>query len=128
MSAESVATVRAGMEHFFRTGEPAWHTMAADVEVRDHDIMDGSEYHGREGIGRWLSNWSEAWSDFRMEPEDYIDGGDCVIAVVHMRATGAGSGSEVDRQDAILCRLRDGKVASMDYYNNVPQAVAAAGL
>src|SRR5437588_1205236 len=104
MSAESVAVVRAAVEHFARTGEPAWHVTAEDAQVRDHDIMDGGEYRGREGILQWLSNWSEAWSDFSMEPEDYIDGGECVIAVVRMRARGASSGVEVDRQDAILCR------------------------
>ena len=46
-----------------------------------------------------------------MEPEEYIDAGDCVVVILRMSATGAKSGVEVNRQDGLVYRLRDGKVA-----------------
>jgi len=128
VSQQNVDLVRQSFERFVETGEPVWELMHEDVEIRDHDIMDGSEYRGHAGFGQWLADWGAAWSSFEMEPQEYIDGGDCVIVVVHMRATGARSGIEVDRQDAAVNWLRDGKVARIDYFNNRDQALAAAGI
>jgi hypothetical protein len=34
----------------------------------------------------------------------------------------------VDRQDAIVYQLRDGKIGRLDYYNNRDQALKAVGL
>src|ERR1017187_5551294 len=31
-----------------------------EVEVRDHDIMDASDYRGHAGFGRWLEDWDAA--------------------------------------------------------------------
>jgi ketosteroid isomerase-like protein len=128
MSYREVEMVRAGLEHFASAGEPVWEHTHEDVEVHDHDIMDGEDYFGHEGVRRWLADWAAAWSDFSMEPEEYIDGDGCVIAVVRMRATGARSGIEVDRRDAILFRFRDDKYARIDYFNSREQAIEEAGL
>jgi len=44
-----------------------------------------------------------------------------------MRTTGRGSGIEVTRQDALVYRLRDGKIVRGDYYNDRDQALQAVG-
>jgi ketosteroid isomerase-like protein len=110
------------------TGEPDWSTMHEQVEAYDHDIMDAGEYRGHEGFRRWLEDWSSAWSEFSMEPEEFIDAGDRVVVVIRMRATGRGSGVQVERQDAIVFEVRDGMTARVDYYNNREQALKAVGL
>src|SRR5262249_9806896 len=98
-----------------------------DVEVRDHDIMDAGEYRGRDGVERWLADWETAWSDYAMDAEEFIDAGDgLVIVFVRMRATGRGSAVSVERDDAIVYRIRDGLIAEIDYFNNRGQALAAA--
>src|SRR5689334_21816491 len=59
-----------------------------------------------------------AWSEWSSEPEQFIDAGDSVVVVVRMKAKGAGSGLELDRQDAQVYRFRDNKILRLDYYNS----------
>jgi ketosteroid isomerase-like protein len=128
MSQENVDFVRLRFERFIATGEPDWDTLHEAVEVYDHDIPDRGEYQGHAGFGRWLGEWGAAWAEWNLEPEEFIDAGDRVIIVAHMRAKGRGSGLEVDRQDALVYELRDGKIGRVDYYNNKAQALEAVGL
>jgi ketosteroid isomerase-like protein len=127
MSEQSLQLVRQGFEHFLTTGEPAWDTLHEHVEVRDHDIMDGREYCGHADVRRWLfEDWASAWSDYSIEPEEYIDVHDeHVIAVFRMRATGRASGIAIERQDAMVWVVRDQRVTRIDYYNSKQQALDA---
>jgi ketosteroid isomerase-like protein len=76
---------------------------------------------------RWLEDFGAAWSEYNIEPEEYLDAGDRAVAFVRMRATGVGSGVTVERQDAIVAEMRDRKVVRVDYYNNRQQALEAIG-
>jgi ketosteroid isomerase-like protein len=62
-----------------------------------------------------------------LEPEEFIDAGDQVVALLRVKATGH-SGVALERDDAIVYTMRDGQVARLDYYNNRPQALEAVGL
>ncbi len=129
MSQENVEIMQTGFEHFLATGEPLWSTLDQGVEVHDHDILDAGDYRGHEGFGRWLEDWAFAWSAFTMEPEEFIDAGERVVVVFRMKATGRGSGVEVDRQDAMIWQMgSEGKFVRVDYFNDRAQALAAAGL
>lgn len=128
MSHENIELVRATVEHFADTGEPVWDTLDEDVEVHDHDILDAREYRGHAGFGRWLEDWAAAWSEFSTEPEEFLDTGDYVVMVFRMRATGRTSGVAVERQDAMVFEVRNGKIARLDYYNDREEALKAAGL
>jgi ketosteroid isomerase-like protein len=128
MSQENVEIVRRAFAHFTATGEPAWDITAQNVVVCDHDIMDGEEYRGHAGVDRWLSEWATAWSDFSFEPEEFLDADRSVVVVARLRARGAQSGAEVERQDAMVFELRDGKTVRIDYYNSRDQALQAVGL
>jgi ketosteroid isomerase-like protein len=129
MSHEDVELVREALEQLLGTGEPKWDVIDEEVEVRDHDIPDASEYRGHAGVRRWLfDDWAAAWSDFSLEPQEYIDVGDCVVAIFRMKATGRGSGVMVERLDAMVHKVRAGKIVQVDYYNNREQALKAVGL
>jgi ketosteroid isomerase-like protein len=126
MAAEDVEMVRESLLHWARTGEVDWDLAHEDLEIRDHDILDAGEYRGRSGFERWMTDWAAAWSRFSMEPQEFLDAGeDAVVAFVRIRAVGAGSSIPVERDDAIVYRLRDGLVARIDYYNNREQALQA---
>jgi ketosteroid isomerase-like protein len=128
VSSENVEIVRRSFERFVETGVPDWEATHAEVLVVDHDIMDGTEYRGLEGVRRWVGDWSSAWSSFTMDPERFIDAGEYVVVIVQMKATGAASGIEIERQDGIVYRVRDGRVSRIDYFNSAAQALEAAGL
>jgi ketosteroid isomerase-like protein len=128
MSQQNVAGVQAALEHFATTGEPPWDALHPDVVVRDHDIMDGSDYRGHAGFARWLEDWSTAWSEESIEPEEFLDADPRVLVFIRQRTTGQGSGVALERQDAMLFEFRDGKIARLDYYNSREQGRKAAGL
>jgi len=128
MSAENVARVQAALEEFVTTGEPPWQALHPEVVVHDHDIMDAGEYRGHEGFARWIGDWSAAWSEDAIEPEDFLDAGESVLVFIRQRTTGQGSGVALEREDAMLFGLRDGQITSVDYFNNREQGLRAAGL
>jgi ketosteroid isomerase-like protein len=129
VTAADVDVVRDSLRVWRQTGAPAWDLIAEDIEVHDHDIMDAGEYRGRAGVERWLGDWEAAWSDFGMRAEEFIDAGEHrVLVFVRMNATGRESKVRVEREDAILYALTDGLIRRIDYYNNRPEALAAAGI
>ena len=128
MSKENVALAKRFWERFLTTGEVPWDSVHEDGEVHDHDTPDQGVYRGHAGVARWLQDWGDAWSEWSVEPEQFIDAGDCVVVVVRMTAKGAGSGLELDRQDAQVYRFRDNKIFRNDHYNSKAQALEAVGL
>jgi ketosteroid isomerase-like protein len=128
VSNENVELVRSSFELFIKTGEPVWEVTDPDVLIVDHDILDATEYRGPEGVRRWLSDWSSAWSGFSMSPERFIDAGEHVVVIVQMKATGAASGIEIERQDGIVYQVRNGRISRLDYFNSAEQALQAVGL
>jgi ketosteroid isomerase-like protein len=128
VSQQNVEVIQRGFEHFMATGEPHWEAFHEQVEVHDHDTMDQGEYRGHAGLGRWVEDWAAAWSEFSMEPEEFLDVGEHVVMFVRMKATGVSSGLPLERQDAMVFAVRDGKVVRLDYYNNRAEALKAVGL
>jgi ketosteroid isomerase-like protein len=115
-------------ERWLTTGELPWDMLDEEIEVHDHDTPDQGAYQGHAGVERWLRDWGDAWAEYSFEPEEFIDAGDAVIAVIRMHAKGKGSGVELDRQDALVYRFRDDKILRTDYYNSKQQALEAAGV
>jgi ketosteroid isomerase-like protein len=99
-----------------------------EVEVRDHDIMDASDYRGHAGFGRWLEDWDAAWSDSTLEPEEFLDAGDHVVAFILQKTTGKGSGVALERHDAMVFEVQGSQVVRVDYYNNRDDALKQVGL
>jgi ketosteroid isomerase-like protein len=128
MSQENVEVVQEAYAEFAVTGEPRWSCLHEDIEAYDHDVMDAGEYRGHAGFRRWIEDWSSAWAEFAIEPEEYLDVGDRVVMAFCMRATGRTSGVAVERHDAMVYEVRDGKIVRVDYYNSREQALEAVGL
>lgn len=128
MSQERVDQIRSGLEHYLTTGEVDLDRLADDAVIRDHDIPDPHDYRGKQGFLRWLSDWGEAWDEWTIEPEEFLDAGDKVVIVFRMKARGRASGLEIDRNDALVYEFRGGKIVALDYYNSREQALATAGL
>jgi ketosteroid isomerase-like protein len=110
------------------TGEPHWESFHEAVEIHDHDTMDQGGYRGYAGLERWVEDWAAAWSEFSMEPGEFLDVGDEVVMFVCMKATGVSTGLKLERHDAMVIAVRDRKVVRLDYYNNRADALKAVGL
>jgi len=130
MSGENIDVVRRSIEATARGDIEA---SAADhhpeIEIDDNDLFDAGVYRGHEAYLRWLAQWNESFASWRIEHLELVAAPeDQVVAMFEMVVTGRGSGVEVRRADALLCRLRDGRIVKMGYYNDQAQALAAAGL
>ena len=129
MSQPNVELVRRSVEHLLATGEPLLEVLDEEIEIHDHDIPDARAYRGHEGYTRWFEDWGAAWAEYSFEPEEFIDADDDhVILVLRLYATGRGSGVKVERQDAVVSTLRDGKTVRIDWYNSKQQALKSVGL
>jgi ketosteroid isomerase-like protein len=127
MSKENVEMVQATWEEWAK-GRIDFDAMDPAVEIHDHDLPDAGFYEGHDGFLRWLAAWEAAWENFSLVPKEYIDGGETVVVVANMTATGRGSGITIEREDALVYRFREGLIVRVDYFNNRPEALQAAGL
>jgi ketosteroid isomerase-like protein len=127
MSAENVELVR---RRFGAALEDDWETaleaVDPNIEIHDFDIPDAGVYHGYEGLRAWVERWSEGWESWRMEDPEFRDGGESVVALFRIVAKGAHSGLELERDDAIVYRLRAGKIVRIEYYNDQDEALRRA--
>jgi ketosteroid isomerase-like protein len=85
-------------------------------------------YRGLDGLQRCEADWEASWSSWRWEPEEFIDAGDRVVAVLRVHAKGRESGVDVERVDGAVWTLRRGKCIRLDYYGSKAEAVEAVGL
>jgi hypothetical protein len=81
-------------------------TLDPEVEVLDFDIPDAGVYRGPDGFLAWLRGWAEGWDSWRVEDIEFRDAGD----------------------DAITYRIRSGKIARTEYFNDQRLAREAVGL
>ena len=131
MSEENVALVR---RRFAAALAGDWETaleaLDPEVEIHDFDIPDaGGVYRGHDGYRDWVKRWTEGWeSTWMEEPQIRAVGEDCVIALFRMFAKGAHSGLELERDDAVVYRIRGGRIVRIEYFNDQARGLEAAGL
>ena len=73
---------------------------------------------------RWLSSWEE----WRIEPEDFIASGDCVVVLCRYTGRGKGSGVDIDTHGAHLWTFREGKAIRLEVFSSRERALEAAGV
>ena len=126
---DNVGLALAWLEAWGRGDGEAWMS-ALDPEVEIHsppEVGNAGTYHGVAGYRKWEGLWMDAWEGFqneilRAEPV----GERHVIVDARQRATGRGSGVEVDRVVSMLCEIHDGRLVRFHIYATHEQALAVA--
>jgi ketosteroid isomerase-like protein len=85
-------------------------------------------YRGGEGLKKWLEAAREAFSDFRFEPDRFIERGDWVFAPVHAFGRGRGSGASFTAQYVTAFEFQSRKAVFAASYEDLAEALEAAGL
>jgi hypothetical protein len=108
--------------------DPGWRHAHPELEL---DLMAtgplGVKARGAAEVGRWWTEWSEAWESYVYRMVEYRDLGDWVLAPTEVRAQGAG-GIPVEMRVFQLFGVRDGKVCALRAFLSERDALAAAGL
>ena len=71
---------------------------------------------------------AEAFDEFSLRGEEFIDAGDQVVVRVVSEGRGAGSGAPVTGTFWFVYGVRGGKLATIDMYATREEALEAAGL
>lgn len=132
MSGENVEAVRRGYAAWEKTGSPDFAFLDPEIEWRGpREFPDLAQPHfGHEGVVRYLAKVNEAFDDYRMVPEEFIDaGGNQVLVFSREGGRGKGSGVEVQTNPtAHLWTMRDGKAIRMESFWERSEGLEAAGL
>ncbi len=126
MSLENVEVVRRSIEAYRRGDLDA---ALADVHPEiAWNPFEEAPMRGLDAVREYLARWESDWDELETTPEEFIDAGDAVVAVVHFRGRGRGSGIEVDARSYSVYTVRDGQTVAMEEFIRREEALEAAGL
>jgi ketosteroid isomerase-like protein len=100
------------------------------LEIRmPADYPEGEEIlRGREGMAQLFAMLRETWTEFRFEPQRFIDAGQRVVVLVRVVAKGGASGLATERRTAHVWSVRRGRLASIQIYRDRAVGLKAVGL
>jgi ketosteroid isomerase-like protein len=90
--------------------------------------VDGRVGHGREELVAIVAEWLTTWDDWRQEIEEVHDLGDRVLVIETQRGRGKGSGADWKGRFGMLYDVRDGRMTRWTIYDDLSEALKAAGL
>ena len=132
MSQRNVEIVRESFEAFGRGDfDDAFAAYDPGAEWQTaEDEPDSRVYRGIPELTGFVAHLADPWTD-RFGPaiqwEDFIDCGDWVVVPWSGRLHGHGSGIEIDVSETYAVLVREGKIARVDEYRTVEQALEAVG-
>jgi ketosteroid isomerase-like protein len=100
------------------------------LEIRmPADYPEGEEIlRGREGMTQLFAMLRDTWTEFRFEPQRFIDAGQRVVVLVRVVAKGGASGLATERRTAHVWSVRRGRLASIQIYRDRAVGLEAVGL
>lgn len=91
-------------------------------------VLNPAVFEGHDGIRRFYAEVREVWESYTWEPEELIEAGDQVVALLRSEGRGRGSGIELERQTAMVWTVRESRATSLRFYRDRDAALEAAGL
>jgi ketosteroid isomerase-like protein len=100
------------------------------LEIRmPADYPEGEEIlRGRDGMTQLFAMLRDTWTEFRFEPERFIDAGQRVVVLVRVVAKGGASGLATEHRTAHVWSVRRGRLASIQIYRDRAVGLKAVGL
>src|SRR5437773_10348520 len=113
MSRENVEVIQRSIAAF-ENDEETW-LAAIDPSHVWYPLEEGNTpSHGVDAARGIRKRWLESWGSHRIDVEEILDGGDSVMAWLHLTGTGKASGGEVDLRCYMHWQLRNGKMLYLD--------------
>jgi len=100
-----------------------------DIEVwLNPDVVAAVAPRGRREVADYLHGWFDSWHAYSPHPEQYIEAGDQVVAMVQLRARGKGSRFDIEEDMADVFRISNGKIVGLRLYVDRKVALDFAGI
>jgi ketosteroid isomerase-like protein len=128
MSRQNVESVQSAILAFNRQDlEFMLDWLAPDVEmhVSDAFVDEPQTIHGHDGFRAFLTALGEIFETFSVEPEEFVDADDRVLAIVRAGGIGRQSGVETYGRFGHVWTLRDLQGQRFTEYKDVDEALEA---
>jgi ketosteroid isomerase-like protein len=90
-------------------------------------VFNPAVYDGHDGIRRFYAEVREVWERYTWEPEELIEQGDLVVALLRSAGRGRGSGIELERRTAMVWTVRQDRATSLRFFRDREAALESAG-
>jgi ketosteroid isomerase-like protein len=85
-----------------------------EIEFDTRVRPDGKVWRGVDGAGRAMLEWTDAWSEWTLEIERYLDAGEGrVLALWNERGRARGSEAEISLEGVTVLTVHDGLIVSV---------------
>jgi ketosteroid isomerase-like protein len=130
MSQENVEVAKAFYDAYnARNSEALDRLLHPEAEITTLSARAGlGDHWSQETTKRYFEQLDEAWTDLRIEVEDYCELGELVVALGVLRGAGMSSHVEVARDFATVFVVRNSQIVVLDTYDNWNAGLEAAGL
>jgi ketosteroid isomerase-like protein len=131
MSQENVELVKSLFAAFAdRDLDAAASVLHPEIEIRPAIVggPEGVVYRGLNGNRQFWADIDAAWTEFRIEPEEFRDLGGQVLVLGRAFAHAPGSGIALDEATAWIAAVHEGQIVRFRSFTNQRQALEAAGL
>ena len=131
MSAKNVEAAKALLAAFAARDEgAAAEVLHPEVEIRPAVVggLEGVVYRGLDGTFQFWADVDAAWSEFRIDAEEFRDLGDQVLVLGRAFARAERSGIVLDEPAGWLAVIHEGQVVRFRSFSNQLEALEAAGL
>jgi ketosteroid isomerase-like protein len=98
--------------------EAAMELCNPDVEVyQPPEVVAAMPPRGPREVSRYLRQFFESWHMYEPELEGFVESGDKVVALLHLRARGLGSRFDIEEEIADVFEVdEEGKIAKLRLY------------
>jgi uncharacterized protein len=127
---DNVQVAQQAFEAFGRGDIPALLGLVSDDVVWDtmgpaNVIPWASRRQGPEQVGQFFSDLTGAVEFQQLQPREFIAQGDRVVVLGHSDYTVRANGRPLEQDWVMVLKLRDGKVAEYQYFEDTAATVAA---
>jgi ketosteroid isomerase-like protein len=85
-------------------------------------------FRGHDGVRKAIGIFEENYDDFKAEPKEFIDAGDCVVVPVTLSGNVKGTGKPAEFDLVQVWTARGTRAARLDVYSSREEALAAVGM
>ena len=86
-------------------------------------VFNPAVYEGHDGIRQFYAEVRDVWEIYVWQPEQLIEAGSEVVALLRSTGRGRESGVEVEREAAMVWSLRDRRLTGVRFYRNRNEAL-----
>jgi ketosteroid isomerase-like protein len=127
MSQENVEIVRRWLRAFENDGVAFRDALHPEIEWFPIEENQRRLY-GVDAAMRNRSEWLDTWDEHRFDLEEVIDGGNGVVALIHITAVGKASGVETDVRFYAHIKMQDHQIVYIFDHRDRTTALKAVGL